>query len=72
VQLLPDPIMSLKYILGYSAKNSPFVRFTKNEEKKTVFFASGNMLVQLDHNSIKQKFFFGHSRPVSHFVFSQE
>jgi len=64
--------MNLKYILGYSAKSSPFVRFARNEEKKTVFFGSGNMLVQLDHQNVKQKFFFGHSRPISHFLFSHE
>jgi hypothetical protein len=71
-QLLPDPILNLKYILGFSGKTCNLIKFSKNEGKKYVFFPSGNIMINFDYTELKQKFFFGHSKPITQYIFSSE
>jgi WD40 repeat protein len=69
--LLPDPIMHLKYVLGYTASICPKVCFdVLSGTKKSVLFPSGTTQVKYDHEDIKQKFYFGHSKPITHFAFA--
>ena len=72
--LLPDPIMSLNYIIGYSAKTCTNVIYNShgdygtnpslykdnevNPSKKHIYFCSGPNLIKFDPINIKQKFFF--------------
>ncbi len=82
--LLPDPIMNLNYVIGYTAENCPNVVYnshgdygtnpnlykdnTVNPSKKIIYFCSGSNLVKFDSINIKQKFFLGHSKPISNFI----
>jgi WD40 repeat protein len=81
--LVPDPIMHLKFILGYTATHSPLVKFysayTSDSNntcepvmKKSIFFASGNTLIKYDYTDLKQKFYFGHSKPIINYVLACE
>ena len=71
-QLLPDPMLNLKYILGFTGKICNVIKFSKAEGKKHVFFPSGNIMINFDYTDLKQKFFFGHSKPITHYIFSAE
>ena len=82
--LLPDPIMNLNYVIGYTADNCPNVVYnshgdygtnpnlykdnTVNLSKKIIYFCSGSILVKFDSTNIKQTFFLGHSKPISNFI----
>ena len=82
--LLPDPLMNLNYIIGYTATNCPHIVYnshgdygtnpklyndnTVNPNKKIIYFCSGNNLVKFDSMNIKQQFFIGHSKPISNFI----
>ena len=82
--LLPDPIMNLNYIIGFTADNCPTVVYnshgdygtnpnlykdnTVNPTKKIIYFCSGPNLVKFDSVNIKQQFFLGHSKPISNFI----
>ena len=82
--LLPDPIMNLNYIIGYTAENCANVVYnshgdygtnpslykdnTVNPTKKIIYFCSGSNLVKFDSVNIKQQFFLGHSKPISNFI----
>ena len=82
--LLPDKMVELSYILGYSAMNCPKVQYNSNgkysintnvyheetviPEKKHFYFTSGATLVKLDPINLKQNFFIGHSEPISNFI----
>jgi hypothetical protein len=67
--LLPDPILNLKYVLGYSSLKCPDIKFmVKNEDNNTLLFTSGNILVKYDQKNLRQNFFFGHSKPISHYI----
>ena len=82
--LLPDPIMNLNYIIGYTADNCANVVYnshgdygtnpnlykdnTVNPTKKIIYFCSGPNLVKFDSVNIKQQFFLGHSKPISNFI----
>ena len=82
--LLPDPLMNLNYIIGYTAQNCPLIVYnshgdygtnpklykdnTVNPDKKIIYFCSGNNLVKFDSINIKQQFFIGHSKPISNFI----
>ena len=82
--LLPDPIMSLNYIIGYSAKICPNVIYNShgdygtnpslykdnkvNPSKKHIYFCAGGNLIKFDPINIKQKFFLGHSKPITNFI----
>ena len=82
--LLPDPLMNLNYIIGYTAQNCPHIVYnshgdygtnpnlykdnTVNPDKKIIYFCSGNNLVKFDSINIKQQFFIGHSKPISNFI----
>ena len=82
--LLPDPLMNLNYIIGYTAQNCPHIVYnshgdygtnpklykdnTVNPDKKIIYFCSGNNLVKFDSANIKQQFFIGHSKPISNFI----
>ena len=84
VPLLPDPIMNLNYIIGYTADNCGTVVYnshgdygtnpnlykdnTVNPTKKIIYFCSGPNLVKFDSVNIKQQFFLGHSKPISNFI----
>ena len=82
--LLPDPMMHLSYVLGYTAKNCPNIQYNSNGEydtnpnlykennenplKKHLYFTSGSTLIRYDPYNIKQTFFFGHSKPINNFI----
>ena len=82
--LLPDPLINLNYIIGYTADNCPFVVYNShgeygtnpnlykdnevNPDKKIIYFCSGSNLVKFDSINIKQQFFLGHSKPISNFI----
>ena len=82
--LLPDPLMNLNYIIGYTSQNCPHLVYnshgdygtnpklykdnTVNPDKKIIYFCSGNNLVKFDSINIKQNFFIGHSKPISNFI----
>ena len=82
--LLPDPIMNLNYVIGYTAENCANVVYnshgdygtnpnlykdnTVNPSKKIIYFCSGSNLVKFDSINIKQRFFLGHSKPISNFI----
>ena len=82
--LLPEPIINLNYIIGYTAEycanvvyNSHGIYGTNpnlykdnsvNPTKKIIYFCSGSNLVKFDSINIKQQFFLGHSKPISNFI----
>ena len=82
--LLPDPMINLNYILGYTAQKCSKVQFNSsgdfeatpslykeevsNPTRKHIFFTSGTTLIKYDPFSIKQTFYFGHSKPISNFI----
>ena len=68
VALLPDPIMSLKFILGYSGKNYNKIKYSLSESNQNLLFPSGSMMINFDQDSLKQKFFIGHSKPITCYV----
>lgn len=65
VALLPDPIMNLKYILGFTGNICPSIKYNNVNDKKDVLFPSGNMMINFDYSNLKQKFFLGHSKPIT-------
>lgn len=81
---LPDPMMHLSFILGFTAKFCPSVKFNNGEDydtnpnlykdppnfpqKKHIFFTSGNTLIKYDPVNLKQLFYNGHSKPISNFL----
>ena len=83
-RLLPDPIMSLNFIIGYSAKTCSNVIYNShgdyntnpnaykdnevNPSKKHIYFCAGSNLIKYDPINIKQKFFLGHSKPITCFI----
>jgi WD40 repeat protein len=71
VPLLPDPIMHLKFILGFTAQSCPGVEF-QVDGKKSLVFASGTTLVRYDYEELRQKFYFGHSKSVTNYTFACE
>ena len=82
--LLPDPIINLNYIIGYTAEYCPNVVYNShgdygtnpnpykdnsvNPSKKIIYFCSGSNLVKFDSINIKQQFFLGHSKPISNYI----
>ena len=84
VPLYPDPILCLNYIIGYTSKNCPIIKYNSfgdydsnpeinheekiNETKKFFYYCSGSNLIKYDPYSKIQKFFIGHSKPISHFI----
>lgn len=72
VALLPDPIMSLKFILGYSSKSCFRIRYSLPAEKNTLIFPNGSMLINYNQETLKQKFFLGHSKPITTFVLTHD
>jgi len=71
--LLPDPMMHLNYVLGYTSGLCPVVKFDKSiDSKKFILFSSGNTLIKFDYENIRQKFFFGHSKPVNNYIITHD
>ena len=84
--LLPDPMINLNYILGYTAQKCPKVQFNSygdfdstrslykeeilNQTRKHLIFTSGTTLIKYDPYTIQQNFYFGHSKPISDFLFA--
>ena len=82
--LYPDPILSLNYIIGYTSKNCPTIKFNSfgdytfnndinketkiNQTKKYFYFCSGSNIIKYDSFNKTQKFFIGHSKSISHFI----
>ncbi len=82
--LLPEPIINLNYIIGYTAEYCSNVVYNShgnygtnpnlykdnsvNPSKKIIYFCSGSNLVKFDSINIKQQFFLGHSKPISNFI----
>jgi len=86
IPLLPDPMINLNYILGYTAQKCPKVQFNSygdfdsthslykeeilNQTRKHLIFTSGTTLIKYDPYTIQQNFYFGHSKPISDFLFA--
>ena len=85
IQLLPNPIMNLSYILGFTSTICPKIHFSKTNEqdhtyhlnkrkynsyKKHFFFCSGPTLVKFDPEKLRQQFYFGHSLPITNYTFA--
>ena len=86
--LLPEPIMNLNYVIGYTAENCANVVYNShgdygtnpslykdnsvNPSKKIIYFCSGSNLVKFDSINIKQQFFIGHSKPITNFIIARK
>ena len=71
--LLPDPMMHLNYVLGYTSGLCPVVKYDKSiDTKKFILFTSGNTLIKFDYENIRQKFFFGHSKPLNNYIITND
>ena len=71
--LLPDPMMHLNYVLGYTSGLCPVVKYDKSiDSKKFILFSSGNTLIKFDYDNIRQKFFFGHSKPINNYIITND
>jgi len=71
--LLPDPMMHLNYVLGYTSGVCPVVRYDKSfDTKNFILFTSGNTLIKFDNENIRQKFFFGHSKPINNYIITND
>ena len=82
--LYPDPILSLNYIIGYTSKNCPTIKFNSygdydsnpdlnkeakiNQTKKYFYFCSGSNIIKYDPYNKTQRFFLGHSKSISNFI----
>ena len=82
--LYPDPILSLNFIIGYTSKNCPTIKFNSygdydfnndinkdtkvNRTKKFFYFCSGSNIIKYDPYNRTQKFFIGHSKSISNFI----
>ena len=82
--LYPDPILSLNYIIGYTSKNCPIIKYNSfgdydsnpdvnketkvNQTKKYFYFCSGSNIIKYDPYNKTQKFFMGHSKSISNFI----
>ena len=82
--LYPDPILSLNYIIGYTSKNCPTIKFNSygdydsnpdinketkvNQTKKYFYFCSGSNIIKFDPYNKTQRFFIGHSKSISNFI----
>lgn len=71
--LLPDPMMHLNYVLGYTSGLCSVVKYDKSfDTKKFILFSSGNTLIKFDYENIRQKFFFGHSKPINNYIITND
>ena len=84
IPLYPDPILSLNYIIGYTSKNCPSVKYNSygdydisspinietriNQTKKYFYYCSGSNIIKYDPYTKSQKFFMGHSKSISNFI----
>ena len=84
VPLYPDPILSLNYIIGYSSKNCPYLKYNFfgdyetnteinkqsriNNTRKFFYYCSGSNIIKYDPFSKSQKIFMGHSRTISNYI----
>ena len=76
--LSPDPIMSLKHIVGYSGTSRSNIKWSKQGSNftcypaeftqgsnKFLFYPAGCALIALNPKTQKQHFFFGHTAPIN-------
>jgi WD40 repeat protein len=81
--LYPDPIMSLKHIVGYSGTSHSNIKWSKQGSNftcypseftqgsnKFMFYPSGCSLIALNPKTQKQHFFFGHTAPINSLAIS--
>ena len=84
IPLTPDPILNLNFAIGYSSQNCPSIFYNShgdyqldtdlynesriNPTRKHIYFASGPNIIKFDPYNMTQKFFIGHSKPVSNFI----
>ena len=82
--LYPDPILSLNYIIGYSSKNCPIIKYNSfgdydsnpdinqqkiiNQSKKYIYYCSGSNIIKYDPYNRTQKIFVGHSKAIAFFT----
>ena len=82
--LYPDPILSLNYIIGYTSRNCPTIKYNSfgdydsspdinkqtkiNQSKKYFYFCSGSNIIKYNPFNKTQKFFIGHSKSISNFI----
>lgn len=78
VALLPDPIMSLKFILGFSSNNCYNLKYCSSNNKNSLLFPSGSMMINFTYEgtnelqNLKQKFFLGHSNPITCYAVTKD
>ena len=84
IPLYPDPILSLNYIIGYTSKNCPYLKYNSfgdyetnseinketriNQTKKFFYYSSGSNIIKYDPFTKSQKIFMGHSKTISNFI----
>ena len=84
IPLYPDPILSLNYIIGYTSKNCPYLKYNSfgdyeinseisketriNQTKKFFYYCSGSNIIKYDPYTKSQKIFMGHSKTISNFI----
>ena len=84
IPLYPDPILSLNYIIGYTSKNCPYLKYNSfgdydtnsnidketkiNLTKKFFYYCSGSNIIKYDPYTKSQKIFMGHSRSITNFI----
>ena len=84
IPLYPDPILSLNYIIGYTSKNCPYLKYNSfgdydtnseinketriNQTKKFFYYCSGSNIIKYDPYTKSQKIFMGHSKSISNYI----
>ena len=84
IPLYPDPILSLNYILGYSSKLCPYLKYNSygdyepnseinketrvNQTKRYFYYCSGSNIIKYDPYRKTQKIFSGHSKSITNFI----
>lgn len=64
--LKPYPAMRLNKTLGFSGRYCPDVRWSRSQvNQRTLVYASGALVISSEVDSNNQRFFLGHTAPVS-------
>ena len=72
VMMKVDPILDIERLVGYNGKTCKDLLWMPQVNEKTIIFATGGVVVAMDVNTEKQRYFFGHTDNVSCFAVSQD